>query len=469
MDQTSFSIRSFLPYGLAALLIGLVGGFSSMLGPAFVQELGLDYSCTTWTALAQAISTAAFSPILGRIGDSSGRRRTLLVGMAVFTLGNLLSALANTLGFMLLARFAVGLGTAAMAPVIVACIVAEFPPEQTGRGFSLYMLISSISVVFGPTLGSWVLTLWGWRTMMGLCTALCLAVLGACLLLCRRGEGQLRQPLQLDIPGSVMMVLFFGLLLCIPAVGQTIGWTSGMFFAVLAAAAVSLTVLVLIERRAAQPILSGSFLTRRVFVLSVLSLLLTQGLMQANMTNSIIFLDYTKPGGSPVSGYVVSILYLGMSLGAALLGPLADRWEPRSVLTGSLLLTAGGCGLLLAASGGSVVLLAAALGLLGLGLGGNGTILMKAALSGLSPQEAGAGAGTYGLFRDLTAPFGVAVLVPLFNNEIGHRMAVGRLPEAAAAEAMGLLAMVELLCVAAAIVIVRFLPRIHARGKERDL
>ena len=60
----------------------------------------------------------------------------------------------------------------------------------------------------------------------------------------------------------------------------------------------------------------------------------------------------------------------------------------------------------------------AALGILGFGLGGNGTIFMKVVLSGLTPQEAGAGTGTYGLFRDLAAPFGVAVFVPLFTNQI---------------------------------------------------
>ena len=51
--------KGFIPYALAALLIGLVGGFSTVLGPAFVQDIGIAYQNTTWTALAQAMSTAA--------------------------------------------------------------------------------------------------------------------------------------------------------------------------------------------------------------------------------------------------------------------------------------------------------------------------------------------------------------------------------------------------------------------------
>ena len=76
----------FVPYALAAFLIGIIGGFTTVLGPAFVKDLGLAYNNTTWTALAMAMSTAAFAPILGKLGDIIGRRITLLIGIAVFML-----------------------------------------------------------------------------------------------------------------------------------------------------------------------------------------------------------------------------------------------------------------------------------------------------------------------------------------------------------------------------------------------
>ena len=132
--------RGFLPYALAALLTGLVGGFSTVLGPAFVQDMGIAYNNTTWTALAHAISTAACSPILGKVGDMIGRRKTLLLGLAVFTLGNVLSALSNSLILMLISRFIVGVGTAAMGPLILAYIATEFPRNKIAMGFSLYFI-----------------------------------------------------------------------------------------------------------------------------------------------------------------------------------------------------------------------------------------------------------------------------------------------------------------------------------------
>ena len=457
--------RGFIPYALAALLIGLVGGFSTVLGPAFVQDIGIAYNNTTWTALAQAMSTAACAPILGKVGDVIGRRTTLLLGIAVFTLGNMLSALANPLVFMMIARFIVGIGTAAMTPVIIAYIVTNFPSTQVSKGFSLYMLISSASVIFGPTLGGLIISAYGWRVMLWVCVAICVSTFAACLATAGKQESH-RQPLQhFDSPGAVLVLVFFSLMLCVPSFGQNFGWTSKAFLGVLLAAGISLLGLIAVERKAVNPILPGRFMMRGAFILSVLALFLTQGLMQANMTNTIVFVNYTQPDNTAISGYAISVMYVGMSLGAVILGPLADRFEPKHVLTGSLLLTGIGCGILFFFSEAtSVLLLMASLGILGFGLGGNGTVFMKAVLSGLPQQEAGAGTGTYGLFRDLAAPFGVAVFVPLFTNQITRLLTHGVSAANAAVQSIHQLAAVESLCVAAGIAAVFFLPRIRNKG-----
>ena len=161
-----------------------------------------------------------------------------------------------------------------------------------------------------------------------------------------------------------------------------------------------------------------------------------------------------------VKEYAISVMYVGMSLGSVLIGPLADKYEPKRILIGSFLLTGIGCAiLLLFTETTSVFLLMASLGVLGFGLGGNGTILMKVVLSGLTPQEAGAGTGTYGLFRDLAAPFGVAVLVPLFTNQISDRISAGMTEAYAAVASIHFLAIAEILCVALGIAAVTFLPR----------
>ena len=468
MEQNNTYKKGFIPYALAAFLIGIVGGFSTVLGPSFVQDIGIAYNNTTWTTLAQAMSTAACAPILGKVGDVIGRKKTLLLGIAVFTLGNVLSALANSLVFMMIARFVVGIGTAAMAPVIMAYIVTNFPPSQVAKGFSLYMLISSASVIFGPTLGGLIISAYDWRVMLWVCVAICAATFIACVLTTGKEDSQ-RQPLQnFDGIGALLVLIFFSLALCIPSFGQNFGWTSKAFLGVLIAAATSLLGLIVAERKAVRPILPGNFMKRSAFILSVLALFLTQGLMQANMTNTIVFVNYTQPDNTAISGYAISVMYVGMSLGAVILGPLADRFEPKHVLTGSLVLTGIGCSILfLFSEATSVLLLMASLGILGFGLGGNSTIFMKVALSGLPQQEAGAGTGTYGLFRDLAAPFGVAVFVPLFTNQITGRIAGGASVANAAIQSIHQLAIAELICIAVGIATVLFLPKIRNKGASK--
>ena len=465
-DSKSYLI-GFVPYALAAFLIGIVGGFTAVLGPAFVKDLGLDYNNTTWTALAMSISTAAFAPILGKLGDVIGRRVTLLLGILIFIFGNIMTAVAPSLMFMLAARFVVGIGSAAIAPVVIAYIIGEFPQDKASGGFSLYMLISSAAVIFGPTLGGIIINRWGWRVMMWVCVAISVAVFLACLLTNKEKKAPKRSLSSFDGLGSVFVLIFFSLTLCVPSFGQNFGWSSAAFLFVLIAAVLSLVILILVERKAKTPILQGSFMKRRSFVLSVAALFLTQGLMQANMTNLIVFVNYTQPENSVISGYAISIMYIGMSLGSILLGPLADKFEPKRILSVSFVITGIGCALMLLFSPvTSVLLLAASLGILGFGLGANATIFMRVVLSGVSAKKAGAATGTYGLFRDLAAPFGVAVFVPLFTNRVTANIAMGIDEISAAVSSIKLLALTEIVCIAVGIVAVILLPKVHSRKEN---
>ena len=241
-----------------------------------------------------------------------------------------------------------------------------------------------------------------------------------------------------------------------------------MFLFILFASVTSFAGLIYGEKKAINPILSWKFMKRKKFFLSVLALFLTQGLMQANMTNIIVFINYTQPDNTIISSYAISIMYIGMSLGSVILGPLADRTEPKKILAVSLALTGIGCAImLLFTAKASVILLAASLGILGFGLGGNASIFMKVVLSGVPNEVAGAGTGTYGLFRDLAAPFGVAIFVPLFTNRVTNIVNSGANEITAAIKSIKFLAIAEILCVIAGIAIVLFLPKIYIKKGEK--
>ena len=461
-------LKGFVPYALAAFLVGVIGGFTAVLGPAFVSDLNLPYNNTTWTALAMAASTAAFAPILGKLGDVIGKRITLFIGIAIFTLGNILTAIAPSLFFMIIARFIVGVGSAAIAPVVMSYIVTEFPSDKIAKGFSLYMLISSSAVIFGPTLGGLLIEFYGWRTMMWVCVAISVIIFFLCIITHEKDNVVVKPLADFDGIGSLWVLIFFTLMLCLPSFGQNFGIKSIWFIIILIASVISFVGLLLAEKKAVNPILSWKFMKRKKFFLSVLALFLTQGLMQVNMTNVIVFINYTQPDNTIISSYAISIMYIGMSIGSVILGPLADRIEPKKVLTASLFLTGIGCAvMLLFTAKTSVIILAASLGILGFGLGGNAAIFMKVVLSGVPNKTAGAGTGTYGLFRDLAAPFGVAVFVPLFTNRITSIIGSGESEITAALNSIKFLAVSEILCVTIGIAIVLFLPEIYMKKGEK--
>ncbi|MBR3841160.1 MAG: MFS transporter [Erysipelotrichales bacterium] len=464
-SQTDSYIKRFIPYALAAFLIGIVGGLTTVLGPAFVQDMNLNYNNTTWTALSLSLSTAVCSPILGQLSDMWGRRTTLLFGIIIFTIGNILTAIASSLIFMLIARFIVGVGTAAIAPTIMSYIVTEFPPENMAKGFSLYMLISSSAVIFGPSIGVLILESWGWRILMWICVFLSILFFILCLVTHKKVLHKPKKIEHFDSLGAFFVITFFSFLLCIPSFGQNFGWLSSSLIIVTILAVFSLIGLIITEKRAYKPILSSKFIYRQSFILPIIILFLTQGLMQANMTNIIVFVNYTQPNNTAISGYAISIMYLGMALGSILIGPLSDRIEPKRILTVSLILTAIGSGIMLLFSEYTTfILLALSLGMLGFGLGGNATIFMKIVLSHIPSDIAGSGTGIYGLFRDLAIPFGVALFVPMFTNRISNLIEMSGLTVPhAAVNSIHLLSLIELGCIIIGLIIVQFLPKIYEK------
>ena len=92
---------------------------------------------------------------------------------------------------------------------------------------------------------------------------------------------------------------------------------------------------------------------------------------------------------------------------------------------------------------------------------------MKIVLHGLTPEDAGVGTGTYGLFRDLAAPFGVAVFVPFFTNRTTALISMGIGAADAAVRSVHSLAVVELVCVFLSILVVLSLPKLSGEGNAR--
>lgn len=460
-------MKGFVPYAIAAAVLSLCGGFTASVPTAISTAWNADASLTFIT-LAYSLAAAAMAPIMGKLGGAIGRRKMLLAAMGLYTVGQALIAICPAnIPLLLVFRFMVGIGAAGIAPVIMAYIMMEFPPEKMGQGFTIYMALSCGMVIFGPTLGGIVMKLIGtadaWRIIMWICVALCVVSFVLCAAMVRDNPNIPKGSMKgFDWAGAVFVLIMFGALVCVPTFGQQSGWVSSSTLISIAAAVVGLIILVFVEKKAASPILNGKFIFRKNFILPVLVLFLTQGLMTACLTEIIRF-GYAIEKAT-IASVAMSIEYVGMAIGTIVLGPMSDKKEPKVVAAIALVFVAIGSAIMLLINETAGILsMGGALFFVGLGLGGNVTIFMKVALFGVAPTESSSASGTFNVFKDMCAPFGVAIFVPMFVTGMGAKAAAGMAVPAAATSALHSVAIVQLVCVAVGIVICFLLPSVRAK------
>lgn len=464
-------MKGFVPYAIAAAVLSLCGGFTASVPTAISTAWSAD-AYLTFITLAYSLAAAAMAPIMGKLGGTLGRRKMLLAALALYGVGQLLIAICPAGGIipLLAFRFMVGIGAAGIAPVVMAYIMMDFPPEKMGQGFTIYMLVANAMVIFGPTLGGIVMAAIGtadaWRTVMWICVAFCVIAFIACFVMVKDNPNVPKGSMKgFDWGGAVFVLLMFGAIVCIPTFGQQNGWASMATIASAVVAVVSLVILVALEKKAASPILSGKFIARKNFILVVVVLFLTQGLMTACLTEIIRF-GYAIEKAT-IASIAMSIEYLGMAIGTVVLGPQSDKKEPKFVAAIALVLVAIGSAIMLMINENSGVLaMGGALFFVGLGLGGNITIFMKVALAGVAPAESSSASGTFNVFKDMCAPFGVAIFVPMFVTGMSAKAAAGMAVPAAATSSLHSVAIAQLACVIVGIVVCFLLPSVRTKAKE---
>ncbi|EJW94336.1 Major facilitator superfamily MFS-1, partial [gut metagenome] len=201
--------------------------------------------------------------------------------------------------------------------------------------------VANAMVIFGPTLGGIVLAKTGWRPVMWICFAACVITAFVVMFMVKKDNGPKKSLKGFDFGGAIFVLVFFSMFLCVPTFGQNNGWGNPVTLVCMAVAVISLVVLVLIEKKHQSPILSGQVIFRKNFILPVIIMFLSQGLLQSCMTNIITFAIITT-GDRTLSGIATSIMYVGMALGGIVLGPMADKKEPKFVATIALVFVAIG-------------------------------------------------------------------------------------------------------------------------------
>jgi EmrB/QacA subfamily drug resistance transporter len=404
----------------AQLMVVLDGTIVNVALPHIQRGLNFSGSELSWVLNAYILTFGGLLLLGARAGDLLGRRRTFLLGIAVFSLGSLAGGLATAAWMLLAARALQGVGAAFAAPSSLALLTTLFPEGvQRLRAIALFTSVSTAGAAIGLVAGG-LLTEWAsWRWVMFVNVPIGIAVWLV-------GRGVLveteRRRGRFDIAGAVtstagMTLIVLGL---VEAGGP--GWADPITVISFVAGVVLLAAFVWDERRAEEPILPLRLLSNPTRSGANLA----RGLVYAGMYGTFFFLSQflqDVQGHSPLTvgvGFlpIPAAVFLGSQLTSRL---LVGRIPPKAIMLSGAALT--GLGLLLstqlhASSPYAQVLVN--LVLVGAGAGISLVSLTSASLAGVDPRDAGAASGLINVMQQIGAALGLAVLVTIFGDVTQH-------------------------------------------------
>jgi DHA2 family multidrug resistance protein len=131
--------------------------------PHIAGNLSATTEESTWVLTSYLVSNAIVLPITGWLGIYFGRRRMLVMCIALFTFASVLCGLAPTLPFLIVARILQGIGGGALVPVSQAILLESFPVEKRGVAMATFGMGVVVAPILGPTLGGWITDNFSWR------------------------------------------------------------------------------------------------------------------------------------------------------------------------------------------------------------------------------------------------------------------------------------------------------------------
>ena len=150
---------------LASSLAFIDGSVVNVGLPAIGRSLHADGAGLSWIVNGYLLPLSALLLLGGAAGDRVGRKRVLLLGVALFALASLLCAAAPSLGWLVAGRVLQGCGAAMLTPTSLAILGASFAGEARGRAVGIWAAVGAIGGAIAPLLGGQLIDRFGWRTI----------------------------------------------------------------------------------------------------------------------------------------------------------------------------------------------------------------------------------------------------------------------------------------------------------------
>jgi EmrB/QacA subfamily drug resistance transporter len=284
----------------------------------------------SWVLSAYNIVFAALLVPLGRLGDLIGRRRLFLSGLLVFTGTSLLCAAAPSGEALVAARVAQAVGGAALIPMSIAFLLAEFPLSERAMAAGLWGAAAAVAAAVGPSLGGLLIEIESWRLvfLVNLPIGLAAWAYGRGLLTETRRPSSTPLP---DFAGVLLVTAAGGSLALAIVQGNDWGWTDGRILASFVVAAVLAPAFVWRTYSHPSPVVDLSLFRRRSFAVANVGTLLFSAAFYGMLLVHVLFLTSVWGYSVLTAGLAMSPAPLVAALVAGPAGRLADRYGQRVV------------------------------------------------------------------------------------------------------------------------------------------
>lgn len=411
--------RGLAGLGLSVLLSALGTSIANVALPTFAVAFDAPFTTVQWIVLAYLLTVTSFLVGAGRLGDLVGRRRLLILGLAVFTGAAGMAAAAPSLVVLVIARALQGLGAAVMLAHTVALVGGLVSPARVGGAMGLLGTMSAVGTALGPSLGGALVAALGWRAIFLVQVPLGIAA----LLLVGRGlpaehRAAFRAKASMDPLGTLLLAgSLAAYAMAVTDRGGLGGPRALTSFAVATGAAL---LFVAVERRVASPLLRPAmFRDANLTIGLVLSLLVSSVVMATLVVGPFhlsrgLGLDAVRVGAVLTVGPLVAA-FVGVPAGR-----LVDRLgAPATTVVGLAVMACGALLLAVLPTGAGVAGYAAPVGVLTGGYAVFQTANNTAVMVGTCPEQRGLVSGVLNLSRHLGLVTGVSLLGAVFVAAVG--------------------------------------------------
>jgi MFS family permease len=254
--------------------------------PDFIRDFNISYSTSSWLLSAYIIAAAVMTPIAGKLSDIYGKKKILLIVMAVYAVGILAGRFATNIEFMLAARAAQGVGMA-MFPIAFGIIREVLPEKKLAIGQTIFSSTFSGGAIVGLVGGAAIIQNFGWQATF---LAILPVAIALWLIIVRFvrvqspasmeagievGNGNPSNDQTIDIKGTLALaatiISFLAGISFLESNSASAGYqVAGLF----AASGVSLATFILIEKRVHSPLLDFKLMTSKSFLPPTIILML---------------------------------------------------------------------------------------------------------------------------------------------------------------------------------------------------